>query len=490
MVKLCEISYVFIQLCLGRPKMREKAVTSPELFQAEYDAMQWCVKKSNPMVLQLEAIDKLLDELPELLTAIHENISAPAGKAPLKSKSGRPVGITSEQALRCVILKQLRGFSYRELAFEIDANPLYRKFTRFYGYEIPHYSTIERVVKRISDDSVQAANKALVLLGIKKKAEDGKAIRHDTTVVGTDIIYPMDSRLLSDVVRVLTRLMSRIQQEAGGGGYQFNDRTRRSGKRAYQIVVGKGKNIEARRALLYRDLLKVQKEVVDQAENLAALAQGDKALRAAAVKYANELRELIPLARQVYDQAKRRVIDGETVPVSEKLFSIFETHTDLICRGKKGSPSEFGHKVDFAIGKSGLVTRYEILDGNPGDGEVLERSLEYHKELFGFVPNELTADRRYFSSANEEMAGLKGVKKVAISKPGKLSATRRQLQRQPWFRRLLNWRAGIEGCLSTLLRSFGLGRCLWKGKESFNAYVGLSVLTYNLRLLAGHLLKI
>ena len=99
----------------------------------------------------------------------------------------------------------------------------------------------------------------------------------------------------------------------------------------------------------------------------------------------------------------------------------------------------------------------------------------------------MTADRRYFSADNEAKARTLGVEQVALPKPGYLCAVRRSLQKARWFRQLLRWRGGIEGCLSTLLRRFGLKRCLWKGWRSFQSYVGLGVLTYNLRLLAGHL---
>ena len=99
----------------------------------------------------------------------------------------------------------------------------------------------------------------------------------------------------------------------------------------------------------------------------------------------------------------------------------------------------------------------------------------------------MTAERRYFSRDNERIAKEKGVKQVALPKPGRLSEVRKSLQKASWFKKLLRWRAGVEGNLSTLLRSFGLKRCLWKGWRSFKAYVGLGVLTYNLRLLAGHL---
>ena len=168
------------------------------------------------------------------------------------------------------------------------------------------------------------------------------------------------------------------------------------------------------------------------------------------------------------------------------------TSTKLFC----GCAAEFGHKIQFATGRSGLVTWYDVLDGNPGDNEGLlgavvrpggSRQVDHHIKTFGYAPRQVTADRRYYSLDNEEKARLRGVEHVALPKPGRLSEVRKSLQKARWFRRLMRWRAGIEGNLSTLLRSFGLKRCLWKGWRSFKAYVGLGVLTYNLRLLAGHL---
>ncbi len=467
--------------------MREKEESAPELFKAQYDSMDWVVKKTGALYKDLEAMDKLLDEMPDILASVHADVTAPRpGKEALKSRFGRPGEITTEQAFRCAILKMLRGYSYRDLAEQIDLTPIYRKFTRFHGNEIPDFTTIERVVKLISGESLQKANEALARLGIKKNVEGGKAIRHDTMVVETDIIHPLDSRMLSVSVHAATRLSLRLIALVGGGELAFPNRTRRAKKRAYQIVMEKGRNAKERRAGLYRDLLKVQKQVLDKAQALLAAVRARAQLATArrAQACARELERVIALGRQVHDQTHRRIVKGEAVPACEKLFSFFETHTDLICRGKSGSPAEFGHKIDFAIGKSGLVTRYEVLKGNPCDGEVLQRALEDHAKLFGQPPEKLAADRRYHSAANEAMAAARGVSQVAIPKPGKLSRDRSKEQRKPWFRKLTRFRAGVEGCLSTLLRRFGLKRCAWKGKESFDAYVGFGVLAYNLRLIA------
>jgi IS5 family transposase len=465
--------------------MRKKENTDRELFDLQYENFIWSVNPKNPLMAELAAIDKLLDEVPEILDWVHADLCRGVGAAP-----GRPPEATSEQILRSAILMQLRALPYRQLADEIDANAVYRKFTRFYGKKIPHFTRLNDLIKMISPETMEKVNEAIVRLGIKKKVESGKSIRHDTTVTETDIAYPVDARLLSDSVRVMDRLLVCLRKAAPQISFRYHNHTRAVKKRAYRIVMAKGKNIEKRRGEWYGQLLGYQRKVrgyVEAALDAVCCAGVAAAYSLDIMGIAGELKNILPLAEQVYDQARRRVILDEKVPAEDKLVSIFETHTDIICRGKKGSKAEFGHKFDVATGRSGLITFYRIYKGNPCDGDILKSALEHHERLFGRAPERLAADRRYHSQDNENLAAAAGVKHVALPKPGRLSEVRKNLQKAPWFRRLMRWRAGIEGNLSTLLRGFRLKRCLWKGWRSFKAYVGLGVLTYNLRLLAGHL---
>ena len=96
------------------------------------------------------------------------------------------------------------------------------------------------------------------------------------------------------------------------------------------------------------------------------------------------------------DQSRRRVLNGEQVPSAEKLYSIFEPHTDLIKRGKVQSPIEFGHKVFLAESAHGLITQYEVLDGNPVDEQHVVASLVRHRQTFGDVPKLYGSDRGFF----------------------------------------------------------------------------------------------
>ncbi|NQS98803.1 MAG: ISNCY family transposase [candidate division Zixibacteria bacterium] len=322
-----------------------------------------------------------------------------------------------------------------------------------------------------------------------KPVEEGKSLRLDCCVVETDIAYPVDAKLLNDSVRILTHILTFCRKELQIIDFSFANRTKQAKKRDYEIVLQKGPKAPKKRRKLYRKLLKVTKEVIAMAEEALPLLQ--KAWEQDRENNDFEgavsgLEHFIPLACQAVDQCQRRILNDEKVPAEEKIVSIFEQHTDIICRGKSGTPTEFGHKVLFATGRSGMITNHDIFRGNPGDNTMLPNALDEHSSLFGCAPEELTTDRRFFSADNEELAKEKGVKFVSIPKPGRLSATRKAWQKSRWFKELQHFRAGIEGNISNLLRNYGLKRCLWKGWEAFCSYVSLSVLTYNLCKLAQH----
>jgi IS5 family transposase len=236
-------------------------------------------------------------------------------------------------------------------------------------------------------------------------------------------------------------------------------------------------------------LLRYSEEVLSMARSCREALDGDLDFyeNDAALYISGEMDNYIPLVENAIDQCKRRVIQGEKVPASDKIVSIFEPHTDIICRGKTMSPAEFGHKVLVTSGASCLVTQYKVVKGNPGDNELFQNILEKHIDQFGESMDAFAADRRFYSFENERLATESpfNVKRVSIPKPGRRNAKRRAFEENSWFKKLQRFRAGIEGGLSTLIRSFGLGRCLWRGWESFKSWVGLSVFAYNLRKIAA-----
>jgi IS5 family transposase len=182
------------------------------------------------------------------------------------------------------------------------------------------------------------------------------------------------------------------------------------------------------------------------------------------------------------------VLDGEQVPNAEKLYSIFEAHTDLIKRGKVRTPVEFGHKVLLAESARGLITQYQVLNGNPPDEQHVGRSLECHKKAFGRVPELYSADRGFFSERNLTLCQHSGVKVVCIPQSGgKRAPARQACEKTPAFKQGQRFWAGIEGRISVLFRGRGMKRCLAEGSERFELLVGAAVLANNLMNIAAWL---
>ena len=248
------------------------------------------------------------------------------------------------------------------------------------------------------------------------------------------------------------------------------------------IVMAKGPKAEQRRKKLYKDLLKVANEVFHMA-SLCCKQLGNSP-HFEAIDLHDQLDHYLTLAAVAISQCERRILKGEKVAAEEKLVSIFEEHTDIIKRGKSQSPAEFGHKVLVSSGKSGLITQYQTFRGNPSDEAMLADIITNHQQQYQQAPWHLSGDRRFFSAKNEKQAYESGVKKVCICKPGYRSKERKQLEKERWFKKLQRFRAGIEGLISGLMRGYGLKRCLWKGWEAFQSYVGLSIVTFNLRKIA------
>jgi IS5 family transposase len=192
-----------------------------------------------------------------------------------------------------------------------------------------------------------------------------------------------------------------------------------------------------------------------------------------------EAEHYLPLIARIIDQTERRVFAGEAVPADEKLVSLFETHADIIVKG--GRDTHYGHKLNLATGRSGLILDLVIEAGNPADSARFLPMLERHVAHHDAPPRQTSADGGYASTANLERAKVLGVEDVAFHKKCHLAIE--DMVKNRWvYRKLRNFRAGIEANISCLKRAFGLRRCTWRGLAHFHSYVWASVVAYNLAL--------
>jgi IS5 family transposase len=309
-------------------------------------------------------------------------------------------GLSADQVLRAVVLKQVQSWDYRELRERIADGLTLRQFTRFDAAPVPKHDAFHRAFVALTPDTLRRINDAVVAAAVQLGIEDGRQLRVDTPVVETDIRYPRDRGLLGDSVRVIRRIVATLRRRAPEAGRAFPDRTRRA-RRRMQEIARMRERAQRQRTLArkYGDLIRVTTEVVVQAEagiEQATRLQYPDTITALQVEgYCREIAHCLPLARQGIDQATRRVMRGETVPADEKLYAIFEPHTDLIKRGKAHKPVEFGHKVFLAESRRGLITDYRVLEGNPVDRDQLEPSVARHRDRFGAVPELYAADRGF-----------------------------------------------------------------------------------------------
>lgn len=203
------------------------------------------------------------------------------------------------------------------------------------------------------------------------------------------------------------------------------------------------------------------------------------------LRIVKSLVQLLPLMTQVYMMAHRKEINGEMVPNDEKLFSIYELHTDIIVKGSR--KVKFGHKVNIGTGKSNLILVCQTPEGNPADSTLFKGGIDALKADYGIVPRDSATDGGYASKANAEYAKEQGVVNVVFNKI--VGSLKNIVSSKNMETRLKKWRSGIEANISNLLRGFGLTRCNWKGFEHFKSKVLWSVIAYNIRVMAAALLK-
>jgi IS5 family transposase len=430
--------------------------------------------------------DKALED-EALLLLIQQELMKRCRKSKTRGRPATPV----EVVLRMMLLKHVRDWSYEVLTREVRANLVYREFTRIGGGRVPDDKTMGRLGRQLGPDVVQKMNERVVEIARQNKVVAGRKLRVDTTVVETNIHYPTDSTLPGDGVRVLTRIMKKVADVAGNAGTRLRDRTRSVKLRVLAIARASRNKTEKGKQKLkesYTKLLDAATRVVGQATKFSGeiagrLKRGNRAVLAKARK---QLDEMIPRVRQVIRQTRERVLQGNT-HAEGKIFSVFETHTEVIRKGKTDKPNEFGKLVKIQEAENQIVTHYEVYDQRPADSALLVPSVEQHILLFDRAPDLVTADPGFFSAANEARAEEMGVRRVSIPSHATKSATRRQRQKKRWFRKARKWRTGCEGRISVLKRRHGLRRSRYKGPNGMKRWVGLGVIADNIIHIGSHL---
>jgi IS5 family transposase len=423
---------------------------------------------------ELAIFDTVLELHPELLDVVKDEVLA-VGK---HNGLGRQDSPSVEQVVRAAIYKEVKGLSYAELEYQQYDSKMCEVFLQVTKCFCD--SVWQKYISAISADSLDRLLKALNCLAIDAGLEDLRKLRMDTTVVETDIHYPTNNALMWDCIRTSTRILHQFTEESVAD--VVRDYTKQAKTYYFRINVTKDKS--ERRALfacqfrLFDRCLRQTRRVLEGLQpRYESLDRGDQ-------QRVEHLQALLPKMETIRDVAYRREIMGEQVPPDDKLFSIYEEHTEMIVKGKGNVL--FGRKASFASGRSGLILQAAVLE-DMTDGESFEPTLEDVIVSYQKVPRDVATDGAYASRHNQDVAQDLGVKNIVFNKVvGSLQNITSSLQMET---RLKKWRSGMEAVISNLKRGFGLRRCVWKGEAHFEAKVFWSVIAYNLRVMGRLFLR-
>jgi IS5 family transposase len=417
-------------------------------------------------------IDTILESRPDIILMLKSDIIGDE-KA---STFGRGDTPSVEQIVRAAIFKEMRGMDYRELEYAQNDSRICEAFIKLEGRDPYSFQLFQKYISRINPESLHRLLVEINKIAISEGLEDVKSVSQDSTVVKTNIHYPTNNSLVWDCIKTSTRLLEQLKQEIDT--LDFIDYTKSAKKTFYEINVNR-KNKD-RYDLFCKQLILFTK-VINQTSN--AIKKKSTSIIAWGIQ--EELAKLLSLMVQVYNVAYRKEIDGEKVPSEEKLFSIYEQHTDIIVKGQR--EVLFGHKVNLAAGKSNLVLDCQVLRGNPSDKSLYKETIDRVIQNYEVVPRDSATDGGYACLANIEHARKAGVVNIVFNKVvGSMQNIVSSLNMET---RLKKWRSTMEAIISNIKRGFNIRTCSWKGWVHFQAKVLWSVLAYNFRVMTGLILE-
>jgi IS5 family transposase len=423
---------------------------------------------------EYKMLSEILDSHPVILDLVHGDLEQ---LSQATSTRGRKPIFTSENLFRAVLVMQREGLDYRQASIRIAESETLQRFCRLLKKPSIDFTLLNRAFCAIQSETWERINHVLALNACAEESVSLDHVRTDTTVTECNIHWPTDASLLWDVYRVATREMAAGRDlNPLSCPWRFHPK---KVKKLYLDVSRYSKSTSKKRLRKVQQDMKTMivrvENILENAEQFVAWAARSTSVALAAI--GQKLADRLPVMRQVARVARRRVFDKEKVPNGDKVFSIFEAHTELIKRGRRGKPVEFGHKVLLTQSKEKFITDYVVLEKNCTDDRLLPLVLERHEERFGRRPESVAADKGFCPDEETYEELEEQVEYLGVPR-------RTQDFGQSMMSVWQQWRAGIEGSISCLKRAFRLARCCFRGFRNFVSAIGSAVFCHNLTILA------
>jgi IS5 family transposase len=406
-------------------------------------------------------------------------------RALFDQRLGRP-SVPVESLLRLLYLKHRYGLGYESLCREVANSLAWRRFCRI-GLDrpVPHPTTLVKLVRRAGPEVIGQLNAALVAKLAQGKLLRGRKLRVDTTVVEADIDYPTDADLLEGAVRKLGGLVRRVKARGAASRTRFRDRGRAAGRRMKQlartlrrrtgVAMGEVDRLTGEVARIARQTLKQVQVVARNAGRALGRRPGDGRLG----RLVGELEETIGATQRLLAQTDQRLAGNRVIP--DRLVSLTDPDARPIRKGKPQHPTQFGYTLLLAEEERGFIADHQLERGNPPDAPQLLPAVGRVATVTGRPPTTVVGDRGFGTAANDQALEALGVRRVGLQRTGTPGKARLAVERTRAFRRMRNWRVGIEARISHLKRSFGLRRTRLRRLGGARTWVGLGIFAYNLQ---------
>lgn len=404
-----------------------------------------------------------------------------------RNDTGRP-GMEIWKIFVLATLKLGLGCDYDRLQELANQHGTLREMLGHTDWEDKHEYALQTLIDNISllnPEVLAEVNQIVVEAGhelLKKKSCDPilKA-RCDSFVLETNVHYPTDTNLLWDALRKLITQAGRSCEEQGIPGwrqFQFNLRQvkklfRHTQKVRYSNSENEAKRLEKNRKndATYQAYLDSARFYVNKGK------QAQQSLEAlGCVIPAMQLYQWITDAERQIDQIERRVLQGETIPHAEKVFSIFEPHTEWVSKGKAGVPVELGVRVCVLEDQYQFVLHHQVMWQETDDKVAVSMVAESQQRFPGL--QQCSFDKGFYTPKNQLDLG-ELLDQVILPKKGRLSVADKEREYSENFRKARIQHPAIESCINNLEQR-GLDRCRSHGRHGVERHVALSVVACNL----------
>lgn len=415
--------------------------------------------------LLLRGIQEMYSKEREITTLIMDDLTS-KGK---RSSSRGAKGMTAWQIFILSVLRMNLGRTFDELEFDFNHNDLIRKFLQLGALDSDTFKarTLNDNFRHLSPETLNSINALIVEKAVHEGFEDGKVVRGDIFVCDTNVHYPTDQSLLGDGCRKVISICSNYK------GWRQHKYLLKLNRRLVRTVAKakRGRDSANREKKAYKKLLEFVEKILRKG---LATFENDVMPK----RESEHLVYFLSGLEYVRGLAYRRTQRKEKIEHSEKLFSLFEPHTEMINRGKFPQPYQLGHRVLFVQGRSGMILKCKVMDNGSQDVDELLPALKELSEKYGKL-KDASFDKGYWSPENKKKSS-DFVENLIVARKGNGTKASKEEERTNEFIKARIWRSGVEALISVCVRSNGLDRCRDKGKSSFETWVQAASVTRNL----------